>query len=270
MGKLFYFWLLWVVVVYLSNQLLYIMKNKRLTCISRFAPAIPLMAALILQGCYDGDSKQKSNDTDPLVSAQVEVETAAVNEWPKLIDSVLRSPNRSSIETENTVYKGLAFKQSKTFTFDRYDDTYHYQTAERGDKFIISDVNVTSKVKDPELVPFGIYEIMPDSTLSLIKMMDYRLRRWEDYATYLGNYNDNTNDFSYSETVRFSIGGSVPDSIPNNKLIIVSSTLPSYSRRSNRFDTPPVSYSTSKTMSKRISKDFEWIDNHYIKVVTLK
>src|SRR5690606_2321252 len=156
------------------------------------------------------------------------------------------------------------------FTFDRYDDTYHYKDAERGDKYITANITITSKTKDPMLHGFGLYCMDADSALNLVGMFSYRLFRWEDYGTYLGNYNDNKNDFAYSESIKFALGLSMPDSLLNKKLLVLTREKPFYTRTVNRYDTPPVSYISSGTMLNNISADYEWNENGYVKVAEIK
>lgn len=192
------------------------------------------------------------------------------NRWKFILDSLNKIPNKSKYKEGQNIYSGLSFKVGKTFTYDRYGDTYHYSTAERGDKYITSNVNIKSESKDPALHMFALYYLDSDSSLILVNAMEYRFQRWEDYGTYLGNYLDKNNDFAYSETVKFTLGTTIPENLLKNKLFIVSIKTPSFIRSVARFDNPPVSYSSNGKMVRRISKDFEWTENGYTLISIIK
>ena len=135
-----------------------------------------------------------------------------------------------------------AFSIAKTFTFDAYDDRYFYSTADRGNKYISARISITSKEHDPKLPVFYVYRIVGDK-LEYENNFTLRFARWEDYATYLGNYNDNSNDFSKTSTIPFKIGVEVSDKIASEPLVILCKRQNCMIRNYDRFSNPPVSYS---------------------------
>jgi hypothetical protein len=131
---------------------------------------------------------------------------------------------------------------SNEWAFDSYGDEWHYLKAERGDKYIVCKISVSSKVKEPALPPICAYRVL-QTGLDFIGQLEYRFSRWEDYATYLGNYADYGNDFSQTETIPFSTGLSVlAEDLNTAPVIIVIHHLGCYNRSESRFDSPPVSY----------------------------
>lgn len=134
------------------------------------------------------------------------------------------------------------FSTAQTFTFDAYGDSWHLFTADRGNKYISARITITSTDKDPKLPVFYAYRISEDK---LICEGSFRLRfaRWEDYATYLGNYNDNSNDFSKTATIPFKIGIEVSDEVASSPLVIICRKQNCMTRDYDRFANPPVSYS---------------------------
>ncbi|WP_346998914.1 hypothetical protein [Bacteroides cellulosilyticus] len=134
------------------------------------------------------------------------------------------------------------FSTAKTFTFDAYDDRYFYRTADRGNKYISARITITSTDKNPKLPVFYAYRISGDK---LICEGSFKLEfaRWEDYATYLGNYSDNSNDFSKTSTIPFKIGIEVSDEIATSPLVIICRKQNCMVRNYDRFANPPVSYS---------------------------
>ena len=128
-----------------------------------------------------------------------------------------------------------------TFTFDSYGDTYHYFTADRGNKYISSSMKVTSQDKDPKLPQLALYSISGD-TMKWEGNFIIRFTRWRDYGSYLGNYSDNSNDFSKVSSVNFKVGFEASEDITKKPYAIVLKKENSLSRHYERFDNPPVSY----------------------------
>lgn len=135
-----------------------------------------------------------------------------------------------------------SFSTAQTFTFDSYDDRYHYSTADRGNKYISARISITSSDKDPMLPLFYAYNIKGDK-LELIGSFILKFARWRDYGSYLGNYTDNGNDFSKVSTIPFKIGLEISDELSKEPIVIVVRNENCLNRNYNRFDNPPVSYS---------------------------
>lgn len=149
------------------------------------------------------------------------------------------------VSTVNVFYNKISigqFSTGTTFTFDAYDDRYFYRTADRGNKYISARITITSTDKDPNLPVFYVYRVSGDK---LIYVDNFKLEfaRWEDYATYLGNYNDNSNDFSKTATIPFKIGIEVSEEIASSPLVIICRKQNCMIRHYDRFANPPVSYS---------------------------
>lgn len=135
-----------------------------------------------------------------------------------------------------------AFSTSQTFIFDSYDERYFYKTADRGNKFISARITITSKKKDPKLPVFYAYRVV-GGKLEYEGSFMLRFARWEDYSTYLGNYNDNSNDFSKTATIPFKIGLEVSNKVAEGPLVILCKRQNCMVREYDRFANPPASYS---------------------------
>jgi hypothetical protein len=148
----------------------------------------------------------------------------------------------------NAIDINMKFNSIRTgqkWVFDNYGDEWRYRSAERGEKYILAKVSISSDNKNPELPPIGVYKIT-SGTLSLIGTMGYEFSRWDDYASYLGNDHDFKNDFAYSKTISFSLGLSVSnESINNDAIFVIVKKENCFSRSSDRFGNPPVSYNSS-------------------------
>lgn len=150
----------------------------------------------------------------------------------------------STVSVGDVTVKFNSISTADDFVFDRYDDSWRYRSAERGEIFVLASVSVTSKVKDPELPPIAVYKV-ENGTLNLINTLEYRFHRWEDYASYLGNNADYANDFAHTPTIRFSSGLSISkDDLNKNALFVVIKKENCFYRSTDRFANPPVSYTS--------------------------
>lgn len=133
---------------------------------------------------------------------------------------------------------------SKQFVFDRYDTSYHYRDADRDHKYVVISLSATAakSIIDPDLPGFALYWA-DGKELRRIAEFDLQFIRWEDYATYLGNYHDSRNDFAKNATIPFTMGAHVTDKeLAKRPLYVVATTKGCQSRSYERFRSPPVYY----------------------------
>lgn len=173
-------------------------------------------------------------------------------------------------ETTNFEHIGVSYKISNKkisdkWIFDRYENRYFLRNAERGEKFWSATANVTSTLKETNLLPFFLYKVDGDK-LSYIRTVQYKFYRWQDYSYYLGTYPDKSNDFKYSETIKFTLGTTIQESEENEVLFIVSQKIHCVQRENVRYDNPPINYNSLKCPPlkqltlERLDKDFIVVD----------
>lgn len=151
----------------------------------------------------------------------------------------------SSVTAGDVTVKFNTVTTGQQWVFDNYGDEWRYRSAERGEKYVLAKVSISSDNKNPELPPIGVYS-MSNGSLSLIGAMGYEFSRWDDYSSYLGNDHDFKNDFAHTRTIPFSLGLSVPnETSTNDAVFVVVKRENCYYRSTDRFGNPPVSYSSS-------------------------
>ncbi|HHT23654.1 MAG TPA: hypothetical protein GXZ87_10190 [Bacteroidales bacterium] len=171
----------------------------------------------------------------------------------------------SSVNTGDVTIKFNSVTTGQQWVFDNYGSEWRYRSAERGDKYVLSRVAISSENKDPNLPPVAVYNI-ESGTLKLLGTMDYEFARWKDYGTYLGNYTDYGNDFAHTRTISFSLGLSVSNDILTNKAVfVVVKKENCFYRQYERFENPPVSYRSSGCNMKS-SLTVDDFDNDYVLV----
>lgn len=151
----------------------------------------------------------------------------------------------SSVNVNDVTVKFNSVTTGQQWVFDNYGREWRYRSAERGEKYILAKISISSDDKNPNLPPIGIYK-MSNGILSLIGTMGYEFSRWDDYGSYLGNDHDFKNDFAHTKTIPFSLGLSVSnESLDNNAIFVVIKKENCFYRNSDRFGRPPVSYKSS-------------------------
>jgi hypothetical protein len=129
------------------------------------------------------------------------------------------------------------------WSFNDHGGEYEYRTSERGSRYITASVAYSSKSKDPKLAPLIVYA-SNGGELKRLGVMGFEFVRWSSYATFLGNYHDDGNDFAHTARIRFTMGLQVENGAISKPLYIVASSIGCAERSTDRFGNPPVRYMT--------------------------
>ena len=127
------------------------------------------------------------------------------------------------------------------------------------------------KTKNPSLPCLFLFKYS-NGALEYQDTFYYQFYRWEDFATYLGNYHDNGNDFYFTEKIKFSVGISVDEEIlRNNAILVLLKRENTISRSEERFGNPPVKYSEDGCLTPdNYSLDANWLDHYEVVTITNK
>ena len=173
-------------------------------------------------------------------------------------------PQKANVKVDYNTITLSQFNVGSQFTFDSYDDRYFYRTADRGDRYITMAMSVTSTSKSPKLPEFAVYKVN-GATMSLVKTFQTEYARWSDYGAYLGNYHDNSNDFSKVSTIKFKLGAEVEESIVKGAYAIVMYNGNVLSEEYDRWKNPPQYWIGSAPFESSLTLD-SFSNNKYILV----
>lgn len=152
-------------------------------------------------------------------------------------------PVKGSFTADDSAVSLQSAQVASQWSFNDHGDKYEYRSAERGSRYITAKVTYSSKSKDPRLAPLIVYA-SNGGELKRLGVMGFEFVSWSSYATFLGNYHDDANDFAHKASIRFSMGLQVPNEAITKPLYIVASSSGCADRSSDRFGRPPVSYAT--------------------------
>ena len=112
------------------------------------------------------------------------------------------------------------FSYGRTFTFDYCDDVgeYSYRTADKDNTFVLSSMTMSTKEKFAITPSIFMFRIKGD-TLKKIGGFQDEYASWISYGAKIGNYSDDTHDFSKVNSVRYKIASEI--SIEDSKYPLV-------------------------------------------------
>lgn len=167
----------------------------------------------------------------------------------------------------------LAFDKittQKEWVFDDYGDGAYSRSAERGNIYLTTKVNVKSKDKNPSLPPILAY-YLHNGELKYIGNLNYRFSRWKSYGHYLGNYADYGNDFAHSEKITFSCGLQIDKNYLNYPIYLVVLHSECVHRTRNDYGNPEIAYKYGECEIKETLKveDFDLVYS-LVKIISKK
>lgn len=156
------------------------------------------------------------------------------------------------------------------FRFNSYGNHCDSLSADSGYKFIRMSMSVTSTNDHPKLPEFAIYRII-GSEMQLEIMLFTHYARWRDYEAYLGNYNDDGNDFAKTNTVHFKLGMQVPVEVASGPFAIVMHNSNVLTEEYNPWDSPCKSWSGHAPFTRTLNiQSFESGEFTLIKIFNLR
>lgn len=199
-----------------------------------------ILLLAIISSCTNNNKFADTSSNDSTITASGSTPVPSITNYDyKQFKNVKEN---STVAFEDLKVKVSTVALSNQWTFDSYSDEWHYRSAERGDKFIVVKLSITADNKDPLLPAVSLYKI-ENGKMFWMSDLEYKFVRWQDFATYLGNYADYKNDFAHTATIPFTLADSFSEKLLNDAtIIVVVHHKGCYQRQYDRFGNPPVSY----------------------------
>lgn len=119
--------------------------------------------------------------------------------------------DNSTINLENRKLNFSGFTFGRTFTFDYCSDIgeYYYRTADKDNTYVLASMSMTSTEKGYVSTPsIGVYRI-ENGSLKKIAIFQEEYATYSSYGAKIGNYSDDTHDFSKVNTVHYKIAAEI-------------------------------------------------------------
>lgn len=123
---------------------------------------------------------------------------------------------------ENYSFSGFTF--GRTFTFDNcYDvDEYSYRTADKDNTYLLFSLRMSTKKKYASPPSIYIYEVSGDKLKRLTYCME-EYASWTSYGAKIGNYSDDSHDFSKVNSVNYKFAGEINQQDAKKPLFVIFS-----------------------------------------------
>lgn len=121
---------------------------------------------------------------------------------------------------ENYSFSGFTF--GRTFTFDNcYDvDEYSYRTADKDNTYLLFSLRMSTKKKYASPPSIYIYEVSGDRLKRITHCME-EYASWTSYGAKIGNYSDDSHDFSKVNSVNYKFAGEIEQTRTKKPLFVL-------------------------------------------------
>ena len=128
-----------------------------------------------------------------------------------------------------------SFTFGSTFTFASVldIDEYHYRTADKDNTYILVPMSFTSKEKSVITPTLAAYLIKDGKLVELANFTE-EYATYRTYGAYIGNYNEDSHDFSKVSTVKYKLAAEIPKSDVGKPIIMMI-----YDEKSNNANLTP-------------------------------
>ena len=194
-------------------------KIKRLIADESFAEAKKEIAALL---SYFPNSQEAAQC--PALTESINSKLAAIEAEKERIKAqgfkVFKDNLSCSDNEENYSFSGFTF--GRTFTFDNcYDvDEYSYRTADKDNTYLLFSLRMSTKKKYASPPSIYIYEVTGDKLRRITHCME-EYASWTSYGAKIGNYSDDSHDFSKVNSVNYKFAGEIEQTQSKKPLFVL-------------------------------------------------
>ena len=130
--------------------------------------------------------------------------------------------DNSTVRVGDVTYSFSGFSFGRTYTFDYCNDVgeYSYYTADKNNTYILSTVAVSTKSNYASAPSLKACKIV-DGKLKSLGYFRSEYASWTSYGAKIGNYSDDSHDFSKVNTVRYKLGNEISVEDSKNPIVIV-------------------------------------------------
>ena len=196
-------------------------KIKQLIAEGSFADAKKEIADLLSYFPNSQEAIQCPNLTESInakiAAIEAEKERVKAQGFKVFKDNLSCSDNE-----ENYSFSGFSF--GRTFTFDNCNDVneYSYRTADKDNTYLLFSLRLSTKKKYASPPSIYIYEVSGDKLKRLTYCME-EYASWTSYGAKIGNYSDNSHDFSKVNSVNYKFAGEINQSDAKKPLFVIFS-----------------------------------------------
>lgn len=152
-----------------------------------------------------------------LAAIEAEKERIKAQGFKVFKDNLSRSDN-------DETYNFSGFTYGRTFTFDNCYDVgeYSYRTADKDNTYLLFSLRMSTKKKYASPPRIYIYEVIGDKLHQVTSCME-EYASWTSYGAKIGNYSDDSHDFSKVNSVNYKFAGEIEQTKTKKPLFVLFS-----------------------------------------------
>lgn len=122
----------------------------------------------------------------------------------------------------NLSYSLSGFTFGTQYTFDYCNDVgeYSYRTADKDNRYLLVSLSLSTKEKYARVPDFYLYKI-EDGNLHKVGFFSDEYASWTSYGAKIGNYSDDSHDFSKVNTVKYKLACEISIELTKQPLIML-------------------------------------------------
>lgn len=179
-----------------------------------------------LKSVFPYSEEAKNSDKQKTIIENRKAKIKAEEERRKALGfKVFKDNSTITINQDKDVIKCTfsGFTFGKTFTFDYVNDMseYHYRTADKNNTYILASMSISTQAKRVYTPTIHVC-IIEDGKLKTLSSFKDEYASWSTYGAFIGNYSEDSHDFSKVNTVRYKIAAEISLENAKKPLVIVA------------------------------------------------
>lgn len=161
------------------------------------------------------------SDIETLIQQKEEQKRAEEERIKALGFKIFKDNTTAKVGNVTLVTSGFNF--GRTYTFDSCldIDQYFYSTADKDNTYLLISLSMSTKEKHASVPSLGLYKII-NGELSKIGSVRNEYASWTSYGAKLGNYSEDSHDFSKVNTVKYKLACEISQEESKLPLILLA------------------------------------------------
>lgn len=133
---------------------------------------------------------------------------------------VFKDNTSGTVGNVSFVLSGFSFRTQYTFDYCSDVGEYSYRTADKDNRYLLVSLSLSTKEKYASVPDFYLYKIEEGNLLKVGFFSD-EYASWTSYGAKIGNYSDDSHDFSKVNTVKYKLACEISTELTKQPLIML-------------------------------------------------
>jgi len=133
---------------------------------------------------------------------------------------VFKDNTSGTVGNVSFVLSGFTFGTQYTFDYCNDVGEYSYRTADKDNRYLLASLSLSTKEKYASVPDFYLYKI-EGGNLHKVGFFSDEYASWTSYGAKIGNYSDDSHDFSKVNTVKYKLACEISTELTKQPLIML-------------------------------------------------